>query len=111
MAPQCAVLPPSSCMPSGIDPRITQALSRRFNTATWQAGVAVPPHDTNGDEALYGDKCGTYTKCVKQASPGKVDLTAYAAFRTALNSGDYSDFEAVPLGGTSTYESSRSFPL
>jgi hypothetical protein len=89
-------------MPSGINPRVTQAFSRRFNTATWQAGVAVPSHKTNGDEALYADKCGTYTKCVKQASPGIVDPTAFVAFRKALDSGNYSDFEAVPLGGTRT---------
>jgi hypothetical protein len=89
-------------MPSGLDSRLQQAFARRFNTTTWQAGIAVPPHNTNGDEGLYADKCGTYTKCVKQASPGKVDLAAFAAFRTALNSGDYSEFEAVPLGGTRT---------
>jgi len=89
-------------MPAGLDPRISQAFARRFNTATWQANVAFPSHHTNGDEARYADKCGTYTKCVKQASSGKVDLAAYAAFRTALDSGNYSDFEAVPLGGTRT---------
>jgi hypothetical protein len=102
MAPPCAALPAASCMPAGLDPRVTQAFARRFNTATWQAKLAAPAHNTNGDEAHYADKCGTYTKCVKQASPGKVDLGAYAAFRKALDSGNYSDFEAVPLGGTRT---------
>lgn len=39
---------------------------------------------------------GIYTKCVRQASPGKVDLAAYKLFRRALDSGHYADFEAVP---------------
>lgn len=89
-------------MPDGLTPRLKHAFARRFNTATWQADVAVPPHMTNGDEQKYGDKCGTYTKCIKQASPGKVDLNAYKLFRHALDTGHYHDFEAVPLGGTRT---------
>jgi hypothetical protein len=102
MAPPCAHLPSAPCMPSGLDPRIQQAFARRFNTATWQAGIAVPPHTTNDDEQKYADKCGTYTKCVKQASPGKVDLKAFKAFRHALDTGGYNNFEAVPLGGSRT---------
>jgi hypothetical protein len=37
-------------MPDGLSPRLKQAFARRFNTATWQADVPVPPHTTNGDE-------------------------------------------------------------
>ena len=98
----CVQLPSSPCMPDGLTQRLKHAFARRFNTATWQADVAVPPHTTNGDEERYHDKCGTYTKCIKQANPGKVDLGAYKLFRHALNSGHYGDFEAVPLGGTRT---------
>jgi len=89
-------------MPDGLSPRLKHAFARRFNTATWQADVTVPPHTTNGDEQTYADKCGTYTKCVQQASPGKVDAAAYKLFRHALDTGHYHDFEAVPLGGTRT---------
>ncbi len=46
------------------------------------------------------DKCGTYTKAVRQASPGRVDLAAFGKFEAAISSGSYSDFELVPLGGT-----------
>jgi len=102
MTHPCANLPSAPSMPSGLDHRLQHAFARRFNTATWQAHVAVPPHTTNGDEQKYADKCGTYTKCVKQASPGKVDLAAYKHFRHALDSGRYADFELVPLGGTRT---------
>ncbi len=102
MAPACAHLPSAPCMPDGLTPRLKHAFARRFNTATWQADVVVPAHTTNGDEENYADKCGTYTKCVKQASPGKVDLAAYKLFRHALDTGHYADFESVPLGGART---------
>jgi hypothetical protein len=39
----------------------------------------------NGDEGLYADKCGTYTKCVKQTAIGLVDLAAYDTFKRALD--------------------------
>ena len=102
MANPCATLPTASCMPSGLSPRLQQAFARRFNTATWQAGVILQPHNTNQDEQRYSDKIGTYTKCVLQANPGIVDPNAFKLFRKALDSGDYNDFEAVPLGGTRT---------
>ena len=45
-------------------------------------------HPTNGDEARYPDKSGTYTKCLKQKTYGVVDPTAFTLFRTALGSAD-----------------------
>jgi hypothetical protein len=98
----CAAPPPDHCKPPATDPRLQNAFATRFNTATWQAHAGLPPHTTNGDEARYADRCGTYTKCVKQASPGKVDPAAYASFRKALDSGSFADFEAIVLGGTRT---------
>ncbi len=101
MANPCSTAPPPPCVPAIGDPRILEFFSRRFNASTRQALVPVPPHTTNGDEALP-DKCATYTKGIRQASPGKVDLTAFASFVTALASGLFSDFEAIPLGGSRT---------
>ncbi len=101
MPSPCLTLPPAGCAPAIADMRILDNFSRRFNTATQQALQGVPPHTRNGDE-LLPDLCGTYTKCVKQASPGKVDLGAYATFQTALVSGSFADFENVILGGCRT---------
>ncbi len=101
MANSCSTAPPSACVPAIGDPRILDFFSRRFNASTRQALVPAPPHTTNGDEAL-ADKCATYTKGIKQASPGKVDLGAYAIFTNALASGVFADFEAIPLGGSRT---------
>jgi hypothetical protein len=81
--------------------RLQDAFARRFNAATRQALVPIPAQPTNGDEAL-ADKCATYTKCVKQAGPGKVDFAAYALFRAATLSGAWTDYEAIPLGGGRT---------
>jgi hypothetical protein len=75
--------------------------TRRFNTATNQALVPPPPHPVNGDLGL-ADKCGSYTKGIKQASPGKVDLAAYAKFSAAIASGKFSDFELIPFEAGAT---------
>src|SRR5271165_4121645 len=94
---------PNPCVPPGVtNPRALACFHVRFDTATKQAKVAIPPHTTNGDEALYRDKCGTYTKCIKQDGPGRVNLAAYKTFRHALNTGKSADFEKIILGGTRT---------
>jgi hypothetical protein len=80
---------------------VLDAFYRRFNAATKQALVAIAAHPTNGDE-LLPDKCGTYTKCLKQTSPGKVDLAAYADFAGAIASGSFAAFNAMTLGGPRT---------
>ena len=59
-------------------------------------------HATNGDEARYPDKSGTYSKGLLQDGYGRVNLNAFATFRTALNSGRPSDFEKIIMGGTRT---------
>lgn len=101
MADPCNKLPPESCRPEVDDQRVLDCFARRFNAATREALVPVPPHTTNGDEEL-ADKCGTYTKGIKQAGPGKVDLAAYATFTKALKSGLFVDFESIVLGGSRT---------
>ena len=94
-----------SCAPAGVtNKRALEAFGIRFRTASEEAEVAVPPHPTNGDEERYKDKCGTYSKCIKQAGRGLVDQDAFKKFRAALGSVDgkipgSADFESVPLGG------------
>jgi hypothetical protein len=75
--------------------------TRRFNTATNQALLAPSAHPVNGDLGL-ADQCGTYTKGIKQASPGKVDLAAYSKFTAAIASGQFSDFELIPFASGAT---------
>src|SRR5262249_37769922 len=49
-------------------------------------------HPSNGDDSLYPDKCGSFTKCFPHDSFGRVDLNAYQSLITALSTGNPSDF-------------------
>ena len=91
--------PCQPAIPATSPPRVLDNFNRRFNTASNQALVPPPAHPVNGDLSIP-DQCGTYTKAVKQAAPGKVDLGSYAKLQTAIASGIFADFELVPLGGT-----------
>ena len=71
--------------------RIQEALSDAFSTR--------PAQIDNGDEALYTDKSGTYTKGILQSGIGLVDPAAYQSFKSALSSGAPADFEKIILGG------------
>jgi hypothetical protein len=66
------------------------------------ASVPVAKNLNNGDEARYADKGGTYTKGLPHDFFGRVDPKAYQTFKTALNSGEPSDFAAIIMGGTRT---------
>ena len=79
--------------------RVLQALALRTQTAVSDAALGAPAQVDNGDEARYADKCGTYSKGILQTAIGFVDLAAYQSFKTALNSGNPADFEAIVLGG------------
>jgi hypothetical protein len=70
--------------------------------AIQDASVPAATNLNNGDEARYADKGGTYTKGLPHDSFGRVNLNAYQTFKTALNSGEFSDFEKIIMGGTRT---------
>jgi hypothetical protein len=80
--------------------RVIDSYELRVREATADAQVPPAKNISNGDEALYPDKAGTYTKALPHDSFGRVDLNAFASFKKALNSGDFSDFEDITMGGT-----------
>jgi len=82
--------------------RVLRCMALRTQTMANDAFVAVPAQIDNGDEALYADKSGTYTKGVLQSGIGVVDLAAYQSFIKALSSGAPADFENIVLGGPRT---------
>ena len=84
------------------DPRVKQAFAIRIKTAAKEASIPVPPHTTNGDEARYPDKSGTYSKGLLQDGIGLVNLQAFQSFRTAIDSGNFSDWENIITGGPRT---------
>lgn len=67
-----------------------------------QADFSQPlvSHPSNGDDSLYPDKCGSFTKTLPHDSFGRVNLSAYQSLIAALSSGNPSDFENITLGGT-----------
>jgi hypothetical protein len=81
---------PAGCLPAGLtDQRGKEAFQIRFGTATNEAiPTGTVTHTPNHDEAMYADKCGTYTKCLKQAGYGVVDANAFMLFRAALGTSD-----------------------
>jgi hypothetical protein len=88
--------------PSGVNKRVAQSFAIRLAAATQEGIIPVPPHATNGDEARYPDKSGTYSKGLLQDSYGLVNLNAFQTFKTALNTGNPLDFEKIIIGGTRT---------
>jgi len=82
--------------------RVMEAFELRVVEAMEDASVPAATNLNNGDEARYADKGGTYTKGLPHDSFGRVDLNAYQTFKTALNSGEFSDFEAIIMGGART---------
>jgi hypothetical protein len=102
-------------LPNGVsDPRVARSFAIRLATAAREAAIPVPPHTTNGDEELYPDKSGTYTKGILQDGIGLVNPQAYRSFRTAINSGRFSDWENIITGGPRTQNGplgGRSFAL
>ena len=79
--------------------RVRAAFKLRVGEAKEDALVPAAVNINNGDEALYPDKGGAYTKGLPHDSFGRVDPNAYATFKTALTSGNFSDFENIIMGG------------
>ena len=82
--------------------RVIEAFSLRVSEATQDALVGPAVNVNNGDTALYADKGGTYTKGLPHDNFGRVDLNAFATLTKALNTGKFSDFEKIIVGGTRT---------
>ncbi len=86
--------------PLGTGAREAEALQRRADAATFQAAVPAPALPCNGDETLYANRIGSFTKTLPHNALGEVDGAAYNAYLAALASGDQADFDVIPAGGT-----------
>jgi hypothetical protein len=90
-------------LPQGVThDRLIQAFSIRVGEATQDALAGPAVNVNNGDPTRYADQGGTYTKGLPHDSFGRVDLTAFESFVDALDSGEFSDFEKIVVGGTRT---------
>ena len=87
------------CVPAGVTNP-----SHEFDAFHYGFGVATKNavatgsvlHPDNGDEALYIDKSGTYTKGLKQAGAGLVDIPTFNKFRNiAYSASGNGDLQAL----------------
>ncbi len=97
--PEVAVAPEMGGAASGGVIRRNKAFALRMHAATKEKNVPIPMHPTNGDEALYPNRIGNFSKGLPHDVLGEVDATAYAKFLQAVAKGNPADFEAIPLGG------------
>ncbi len=80
--------------------RLAKATGIRIEAALDDAADGIPFHPTNGDEELYPNKIGTYSKNLKHHPlTGEVVLSSHNAWINALKSGKFSDFEALATNG------------
>jgi len=79
--------------------RANQAFQARHKAALYQKGLSLPDHADNGDDNLYQNKIGSYTKGLPHNQLGEVDPQAYSELIHALQTGNPEDFDRIPKGG------------
>lgn len=84
------------------NPRVAAAYQLRMSEAARDAMMGPAVNVDNGDMSRYADKGGTYTKALPHDDYGRVDPSAFDTFEAALESGKFSDFGKILMGGTRT---------
>src|SRR6266516_628884 len=79
--------------------RAIEAYDLRKDAALAEYHLPIVSHPNNGDEDLYSNKIGNYSKGLLHNNVGEVDLTAYNSYLAAIRSGLPADFENIILGG------------
>src|SRR5439155_24648181 len=77
--------------------RRDQAFQVREDAAQFQHQLPVAGHPDNGDETLYPNKIGNYSKGLPHNECGEVHLGAHDSLIQAVSSGRPADFEAIQL--------------
>src|SRR5712692_3797410 len=84
----------------GAASRRNEAFRIRRDAAIDEKRVPPPPHRDNGDETLYLNRIGNFSKGLPHDSIGEVDASAYRQFLKATANGSPAQFAAIPLGGS-----------
>lgn len=79
--------------------RANQAYEIRRRAAQYQKDLPLARQETNGDEDLYPNRIGNYSKGLPHDAFGDVDPEAYEAMLAAIKTSRPEDFERIPLGG------------
>src|SRR5215831_10653299 len=90
--------------PFGVEPsclasnRFMKSYKCRLDAAKLARGRKIVNHIDNGDDALYPNKIGSYTKALPHNQLGEVDPDAYATLTAARETQDPDLFEEIKLG-------------
>ncbi|MFI5323032.1 MAG: vanadium-dependent haloperoxidase [Thermodesulfobacteriota bacterium] len=79
--------------------RADSAFKVRCNAAQVERDIPIPDHPCNGDEAIYPNKIGNYSKGLKHNSIGEVNTDSYDALIAAITTGKFEDFELLAVNG------------
>ena len=79
--------------------RSEQCFHIRLEAAQAERSAPVPVLATNGDESLYANRIGNFSKGLPHNQIGEVDPAAYHSLLNAIYSGDPADFERIVMGG------------
>lgn len=87
--------------PAAFSRRAIDCYQLRVGAAQWNLKNAQlgGSRSGNGDETLYPNRIGNFSKGLPHLGNGEVLPAAYDAFLVAINSQKHSDFEAIPMGG------------
>lgn len=94
---------PTAPQPYGVQTstqRADTAKEIRVQAADFERSQPLPSHPDNGDEALYPQKYGSYSKGLQHDPFGVVSPTAYQSLLKAVTTGLPQDFQNITLGGT-----------
>ncbi len=81
-----------------LPPRAAAALNLRDTAAAKESARPEASTANNGDEALYPNLIGSFTKGLLHSQIGEVQLPAYQALLHAVSTQNHADFEKIPLG-------------
>jgi hypothetical protein len=75
----------------------------RKDAADAEKALGVFPHPCNGDEELYPNRIGNFSKTMRHDDIGEVFPEDYDALLSALANGSFDEIEAIPKGGTGEF--------
>ncbi len=82
----------------GAGGRKHEAYRVRVDAAQAERDALQPSHPNNGDEALYPNHIGNYSKGLPHDDLGEVKPFGYTAFLQAMESGTQSALDGIPMG-------------
>lgn len=93
-----------------IPTRAQKSYQQRASAALQNYNLTSPNirHPDNSDESLYPNRIASFSKGLPHDANGEVIPTAYEMFLQAVRSGNPTDFEQIPMGGTRKLTSPQS---